>query len=221
VLFGFDGDNLNVLLVRQKNQSGTDMTSSYKLPGSLIYMDEDLDDAAQRVLNELTGLTQVKMLQFRAFGAVSRLSNPQDTVWLKRFHKLSGRLERIVTIAYLSLLRISPRYLKLEHSYEANWVSVANLPTLAFDHKEIIETALQSIRDLSKLSPSRLFELLPRKFTIAQLHHLYEVVFAKKFDIRNFHKKIQTMPYLVALDEKEVGVNHRAARYYKFDKSKL
>lgn len=216
VLLGFDGEQLNVLLVRQSGEDGADSTGAYKLPGSLINMDEDLDDAAQRVLRQLTGLTQVKMTQFRAFGGANRLADAGDAVWLQRFHKLEKQLERIVTIAYLALLRIDRRMEKLQGGYEAQWVPVGSLPRLAFDHEEIVRTAVLEVERLARLTPTILFDLLPRKFTAAQLRLVMEHVAGLKRDVKNFHKKLAQMPYVVPLDEKEEGVNHRAARYYKF-----
>ncbi len=216
VLLGFDGEQLNVLLVRQSGEDGADSTGAYKLPGSLINMDEDLDDAAQRVLRQLTGLTQVKMTQFRAFGGANRLADASDTVWLQRFHKLEKQLERIVTIAYLALLRIDRRMEKLQGGYEAQWVPVGSLPRLAFDHEEIVRTAVLEVERLARLTPTILFDLLPRKFTAAQLRLVMEHVAGLKCDVKNFHKKLAQMPYVVPLDEKEEGVSHRAARYYKF-----
>ena len=218
VLLGFDGKQLNVLVVRQCESGGDGATDHYKLPGSLINMDEDLDEAAQRVLKQLTGLVQVKMVQFQAFGGASRLADPNDTVWLEHFHRLDHHIERIVTIAYLSLLRIDQKYQPLEHSYEAQWIPVDELPKMAFDHNEIVQEAVRAISRMATLDPSRLFDLLPRKFIVAQLRSVYEVILGRKVDLRNFHKKIQSMPYVVPLDEKQQGVSHRAARYYRFDR---
>lgn len=220
VLLGFDGEQLNVLLVRQSGEDGMDSTGAYKLPGSLINMDEDLDDAARRVLKQLTGLSQVKMTQFRAFGGANRLAFGGDAIWLQRFHKLDKQLERIVTIAYLSLLRIDRRMEKLQGGYEAQWVAVGNLPHLAFDHEEIVHTAVKEVGRMARLTPMILFDLLPRKFTAMQLRLVMQNVAGMNTDIKNFHKKLAQMPYVVALDEKEKGVNHRAARYYKFKKVK-
>lgn len=216
VLLGFDGEQLNVLLVRQSGEGGMDSTGAYKLPGSLINMDEDLDDAARRVLKQLTGLSQVKMTQFRAFGGANRLANANDAIWLQRFHKLDKQLERIVTIAYLSLLRIDRRMEKLQGGYEAQWVPIGNLPSLAFDHEDIVCTAVTEVARMARLTPTVLFDLLPRKFTATQLRLVMENVAGMKTDVKNFHKKLAQMPYVVALDEKEQGVKHRAARYYKF-----
>lgn len=219
VLLGFDGKQLNVLVVRQCSSGGSESTGSFKLPGSLIYMDENLDEAARRVLSELTGLSQIPMLQFRAFGGADRLNNPKDAVWLKRFHNLDRNIERIVTIAYTALLRITSK-LQLEEGYEAHWVPVTNLPQLAFDHNEIVMAAVESVMNASRLDPTYVFHLLPRKFTATQLRVVMETVMGKKLDSTNFHKKLAQMPYVVPLDERENGVSHRAGRLYKYVKSR-
>jgi hypothetical protein len=114
------------------------------------------------------------------------------------------------------LLRIGRKHSNLEHIYEACWVAVDNLPQLAFDHSDIVDEALVKVRGMVVSSPIKLFELLPRKFTIAQLHVLYETIMGHSIDLRNFHKKVQSMPYVIPLDEKEQGVSHRAARFYRF-----
>ncbi len=221
VLLGFDGTQLNVLIVRQKESGNDDnSTNNYKLPGSLIYMDENLDEAAQRVLKQLTGLVQIRMEQFHAFGNVKRLANPCDMIWLERFHHLEHHLERIVTIAYLSLLRIDRKREKLQKEYDAQWIPISEIPQLAFDHNEIVDTAVKTVERITSSNPARIFDLLPRKFTAAQLHAVYQSVTGKSVDFRNFHKKMQSMPYVVQLDEKEQGVNHRAAHYFKFDRKK-
>lgn len=221
VLLGFDGTQLNVLIVRQKESGNDDnSTNNYKLPGSLIFMDENLDEAAQRVLKQLTGLVQIRMEQFHAFGNVKRLANPSDMIWLERFHHLEHHLERIVTIAYLSLLRIDRKREKLQKEYDAQWIPISEIPQLAFDHNEIVDTAVKTVERITSSNPARIFDLLPRKFTAAQLHAVYQSVTGKSVDFRNFHKKMQSMPYVVQLDEKEQGVNHRAAHYFKFDRKK-
>lgn len=92
VILGFDGESLKVLLVRQRDVAGEHATSRFKLPGSLIGMEEDLDSAARRVLYELTGLKMASLTQFKAFGSVDRLADKEDTVWLERFHKLDKHL---------------------------------------------------------------------------------------------------------------------------------
>ena len=98
------------------------------------------------------------------------------------------------------------------------WIALKDVMTLAFDHNLIIKEAMTYIRQFVEFNPSMLFELLPRKFTAAQLRTLFELVYDKPVDVRNFHKKIAMMEYVVPLEEKQQGVAHRAARYYKFDK---
>ena len=220
VLLAFDGEQLNVLLIRQSQKGGTDSTGAYKLPGSLINMDESLDEAAKRVLKLYTGLSQVHMTQFRAFGDIDRLANPADVVWLQRFHQLDKQLERIVTIAYLALLRLDRRLTRLEDGYEAKWVPIGVLPPLAFDHNKIVQTAVEEVGRLTRLAPTLIFDLLPRKFTAAQMRKVMENVMGIKNDEKNFHKKLAAMSYIEPLEEKEAGVSHRAARYYHYKASR-
>ena len=104
VVIGFDGEQLKVLLIKRAGEEEGEIFHDMKLPGSLIYMDEDLDEAAKRVLNELTGLKNVNLMQFKAFGSKNRTKDPRDVHWLER--AMQSRVERIVTIAYLSLVKI-------------------------------------------------------------------------------------------------------------------
>lgn len=220
VLIGFDGENFRILLVKQVGEANGAELNDMKLPGSLIYDDEDLDDAAQRVLKELTGLKNVKMKQFKAYGSKNRTRNPKDVLWLERFHRLDEKkIDRIVTIAYLALVKIDKVFENLSTKYDAQWMLVNDIDNLAFDHYQIMQDALAYIRHYVENIPAVLFDLLPKKFTASQLRSLYQLVYGKEFDVRNFHKKIVQMNYVVPLDEKEVGVSHRAARYYKFDRS--
>ena len=106
-----------------------------KLPGSLIYMDEDLDGAAKRVLNELTGLKNVNLMQFKAFGSKDRTKDPKDVHWLER--AIQARVERIVTVAYLSLVKIDRTLKSGLEDYQAEWVALPDVKTLAFDHNLI------------------------------------------------------------------------------------
>ena len=216
VVIGFDGEQLKVLLVKRAGEDNGEVYHDMKLPGSLIYMDEDLDEAAQRVLYELTGLRNVNLMQFKAFGSKNRTSNPKDVRWLER--AMQSRVERIVTIAYLSMVKIDRTLDKNLDEHQACWIALKDVKTLAFDHNLIIKEAMTYIRQFVEFNPSMLFELLPRKFTAAQLRILFELVYDKAVDVRNFHKKIAMMEYVVPLEEKQQGVAHRAARYYKFDK---
>ena len=124
VVIGFDGEQLKVLLVKQVGQDVADTYTDMKLPGSFIFEDEDLDEAAQRVLCELTGIKNVNLLQFRAFGSKNRTHNPKDVRWLERFHQLKSKIERIVTIAYLSMVKIDRKLEILSDKYDACWMEV-------------------------------------------------------------------------------------------------
>lgn len=216
VVIGFDGKQLKVLLVKRNWEEDGRFLNDMKLPGSLIYMDEDLNEAAERVLYELTGIKDVSLTQFKAFGSKNRTNNPEDILWLER--ATQSKVERIVTIAYFSMVKIDRALSKNIDELQANWIAMDEVEKLAFDHNLIIKEAMTHIRHFVEINPSILFDLLPRKFTILQLRILYELVYDMKVDVRNFHKKIAMLDYIVPLEEKQQGVAHRAARLYKFDK---
>lgn len=142
VLLGVNEEKLCVLLVERADSPGDQI--DYKLPGSLIYESEDLDDAAYRVLKESTGISKVQLKQFRCFGSPSRTQNKEDVLWLENASKL--KIGRIVTVAYLALCKISKRK-NLSPKYKsAQWVPVNELPKLPFDHNEIVAAATSEIR---------------------------------------------------------------------------
>ena len=182
VVIGFDGEQLKVLLVKRAGEDNGEVYHDMKLPGSLIYMDEDLDEAAQRVLYELTGLRNVNLMQFKAFGSKNRTSNPKDVRWLER--AMQSKVERIVTIAYLSMVKIDRALDKNLDDHQACWIALKDVMTLAFDHNLIIKEAMTYIRQFVEFNPSMLFELLPRKFTAAQLRTLFELVYDKPVAVR-------------------------------------
>ena len=214
VVFGFDKNRLNVLLV-QRNES-LPGERDLKLPGSLIYQEEDADDAAHRVLNELTGIQKMALKQFKSFTSPTRTSDPNDIAWLEVVY--NNKVNRLITIAYLSLCKID-RKLNIVSKYKTvDWCPIDNLPQMPFDHNQILEESINEIRSWVEYDPAVIFELLPAKFTATELRFLYEAIYRKKYDIRNFHKKIAGMKYVVPLEERQTGVSHRAARYYKFDK---
>jgi hypothetical protein len=218
VILGFDGEQLKVLLLRRVGEEAGKVFQDMKLPGSLIYQDEDLDEAAERVLNELTGLKNMSLIQFRAFGSKNRTKDPKDIHWLER--AMQEHVDRIVTVVYLSLIKIDRALNHELENYQARWVSVPEAcnSSLAFDHNLIIKGAIEYIRTYVSINPSALFDLLPRKFTASQLRTLFEVIYGTHIDVRNFHKRIAQMSYVIPLDERQQGVAHRAARYYRFDR---
>lgn len=218
VILGFDSAQLNVLLIKREGIEEGQVFHDMKLPGSLIYKDEDLNGAAKRVLFELTGLKNLNLTQFKTFSAKDRTKNPKDKHWLERATK--EHIDSIITVAYLSLVKINGSIVRALDKSTSVWVPISKLPTLAFDHNAVINDSLIFVRHFVRSNPALMFELLPRKFTAAQLRVLYEILFEKKIDVRNFHKKMSMMNFIVPLEEYEKGVAHRAARFYKFDKNK-
>ncbi len=212
VIFGFDEKKLKVLLIeREKIPHAHLRGHKLKLPGSLISENEDLDTSVMRTLKELTGLDNIFLKQFGVFGLPDRLAPPEDLTWLR---KTSGmKIDRVVTIAYYSLIKISESNI----TSKTIWVPVNELPELIFDHNRIISKALKVVRREIRTEPL-CFELLPKAFTIRQMQNLYEAILDENMDNRNFRKKIKPLEFIIPLQDKENGVNHKPARLFKFDK---
>jgi len=216
VIFGFDGQHLKVLLIERQNiDSSSGEGMDFKLPGDFIDADEDLQSAAVRTLSELTGLNNIFLKPFGTFGRPDRISKEKDLRWLRATTGI--HIERVVTSAYYSLIRLDKT--KKEHAIKnsAHWFNIEDKPALAFDHDEILEFALEVLRKELRFEPIG-FELLPSKFTIRQTQLVYEAILGIKLDNRNFRKKLLKAKYLIELDEKQQGVAHKPARYYRFDK---
>ncbi len=198
VVFGLDEDDLKVLLIER---AAPPFKNCWALPGGFLELDEDIETAARRELEEETGLRNVYLEQLYTFGSVNR--DPRT---------------RVITVAYFALVNRS-RHQAIAASDAANveWFSVFKPPKLAFDHKNIVAVAYDRIKSKVRYQPLG-FELLPRKFTLRQLQNMYEVILDRKLDKRNFRKKILGMDIIVELDEFESDVAHRAARLYRFDK---
>ena len=215
VLLGIDDDKLCVLLFKMRDETGKGI--GYKLPGSLIYLNEDLDDAAYRVLGDSTGLRRVKLKQFHCFGDTSRTSNPADVAWLETIYKV--HLSRLISVGYMALCK-KGKTSQEEALGEILWCPVCLLPNLPFDHEEIINAAVTEMREWVEKEPAIVFDYLPAKFTALQLRTAYEAIYNQRLDVRNFNKKMLSLDYIQLTDEMEVGVAHRAARFYRFDKVK-
>lgn len=216
VLLGINEDKLSVLLVERKLLENNAV--GYKLPGSLIYETEELDDAALRVMKEAVGYTQMSLRQFHTFGSVARTANKEDILWLEK--ESHTKVTRIVTVVYLALSKKGKMVNNLDKNETMRWFPVEDLPDLPFDHKSIVEESVNEIRNWVEREPTIIYEYLPSKFTAFQLRRTYEIIYNKKFDVRNFQKKMNLLGYIVPTDEMEVGVPHRAARYYRFNKVK-
>lgn len=199
VVFGFDNGELKTLFIKRNTEPGMGMMA---LPGGFIGLNEELDDAPARRLRELTGITNIYMQQVCTFGELDRFP-----------------LRRVITIAYYALIKIDDySILPGKDAQEAQWISVKNVPPMPFDHRKIFDAALEKLRERVRMEPIG-FNLLPEKFTISQLQHLYEAILDKTFDKRNFRKKLAKMNLLIDLKEKQKNVSHRAANLYKFDET--
>ncbi|MCY1018608.1 NUDIX hydrolase [Pyxidicoccus sp. MSG2] len=200
VVFGQDEDDLKVLLIRRGVEP---YAGRWALPGGFVRMEESLDAAARRELEEEAGIRPGHMEQLYTFGDPGR--DPRG---------------RVVTVAYFALVKLSDHTLHAAtDAREAAWFSVWDAPKLAFDHADVLATALQRLKGKVRYQPIG-FELLPPKFTLTQLQRLYEVILERQLDKRNFRKKILAMDLLEELDEVEQDVSHRAARLYRFDHKK-
>ncbi len=217
VIFGFSTNQLKILLVERELADELGMQSKdHKLPGDFISINEDLDIAATRTLEELTGLQNIYLQQFAFFGRSNRISRKIDVDWLNETTGLD--IQRVVTAAYYALINISESNSDFAIKNNASWIDINSIPRLAFDHSEIIFRGLDHLQKALRNEPIG-FELLPEKFTIRELQSLYEVILGCTLDNRNFRKKILKSSYLIQLDEKQSGVAHKPAFFYRFDKT--
>jgi 8-oxo-dGTP diphosphatase len=216
VIFGFSKNRLKVLLIKRilRDERGREFTD-FKLPGDFISLNEDLDLAASRTLEELTGLRNIFLQQFAVFGKPDRIRKEVDLKWLKETTGLEIR--RVVTTAYYALINISESKKEFAIKNNASWIDLELSRELAFDHDDIIREGLLHMQRSLRFEPI-VFELLPERFTIRQLQTLYEVILGCRLDNRNFRKKVMRSKILIQLDEKQSGVAHKPAHYYHFDK---
>ncbi len=217
VVFGFDSKGLNILLTKRElhnDDTGELIFSDYTLQGHHVIVNEDIDNAAKRVLKDKTGLDNIYQEQFHTIGDTARKSNKKDVAWRKSVYPEISR--HVISVGYYSLVDstvVKPD----EHHQETSWFPINNLPELGFDHREIVNKALEFLRIKLVHEPVG-FELLPEKFTLTQLQTLYESILDKKFDRRNFRKKVAQMKYIISLDEKQKGVAHKPAQVFIFSR---
>ncbi|MEM9022854.1 MAG: NUDIX domain-containing protein, partial [Bacteroidota bacterium] len=213
VVFGFDMEEMMILLIEQKNLP--EGNPQYALPGDLVRNDENLDEAAARVLLELTSLEGIYLKQFRTFGDPDRVKDVKDRDWLSVYRDNPDA--RVITVGYYSLVKMDDfEPSAASFAGKAVWQKLSSVPALAFDHNMILTEAVNRLRE--EFTHKHLgFELLPEKFTLTQLQRLYEIILNKKLDKRNFRKKLKKMDQVVALNEKQQGVLHKPAQLYKFN----
>ncbi len=216
VVFGFENERLSVLLVERK--LGTDdnpVFRDYTLTGNHIYESESLDDAARRILYDLTGMNNVFLEQFHAFGDLNRTSRKNDQLWIDAMGR--DPKARVITVGYVALLNARNAVLQWK-GRNVGWHVVGAVKNLAFDHMKIMNAALDYIRHKIRFEPAIVFELMPEKFTLMQLKAAYEVIYHQELDKRNFYRKAQSMPYIIPLGEKLIGKGNKISSLFRFDR---
>src|SRR6185503_14962328 len=189
VVFGFDEGELKVLLIQRGLEP---FKGKWALPGGFVRVEETVDDAARRELAEEAGLKDIFLEQLYTFGEVDR--DPR---------------ERVVSVAYFALVKLSAHETKAAtDASDARWFPISKVPKLAFDHAEILATALARLKGKVRYEPIG-FELLPPRFTLSQLQHLYEAVLETELDKRNFRKKVLGFGLLIPLKERQMTGRHR------------
>lgn len=197
LIFGLNHGDLNILLIKYAEGN---MRGEWALPGGYIGEKESLQDAATRLLEDLTGIKNLYLEQLRTFGRVDRFPS-----------------ERVVTVAYYALVSADKiRLMSGSNTLGTSWFSVNELPELIYDHDEIIAQGIKHLQHQVCHQPVG-FNLLPEKFTLLQLQELYEAILNTRLDKPNFRRKLLKMGLLQPCNEKQTGVAHRAAELYRFD----
>jgi ADP-ribose pyrophosphatase YjhB (NUDIX family) len=196
IIFGFDENKLKVLIGRRQMDPGRGEWSLY---GGFVSADESIDEAAERTLQNLTGLQKVYMRQVGAFGRVDR--DPG---------------ERVISIAYYALINVKDYSEELRNQYGLEWVDITHIPQLYSDHNEMIMKAWRMMKQKMRNEPIG-FKLLPELFTLTQLQRLYEAVGGEEIDKRNFRKRIKEMDFIEKTDKIDKKTSKRGAYLYCFN----
>jgi 8-oxo-dGTP diphosphatase len=199
IIFGFDQGKLKLLLIKRKMPP---MEGHWSLMGGFVAANESVDDAAYRILENLTGLKSIFLEQLYTYGQPDR--------------DIAGR---VISVAYYALININNYDEALGQKHGAEWFVIDEIPTLVFDHTAMVQKAMRRLKRKTIIQPIG-FELLPEKFTLTQLQQLYEAIHQQDIDKRNFRKKILSIDILTKLDEKDKESSRRGAFLYKFNKEK-
>lgn len=211
VVFGFHAGNLKVLLLRWK------ATDLWSLPGGVVWQHESVDDAAQRVLQERTGLDKIYLRQFHAFGDLGRYDKQFLVDQLGHVIDPNLWFDRTVSIGYFALVDYEAVHPNPDaFTDECRWWDLNDVKELLFDHCNILQVALRHLQLELSFQPIGI-NLLPEKFTMPEMLRLYESVLGKVIDPRNFQKKILKSGVVIKLDEVKKGTAHKRPFLYKFD----
>ncbi|WP_229308532.1 NUDIX hydrolase [Jiulongibacter sediminis] len=221
VIFGFEENELKVLIPKI-NFSG----DFYALPSGFIYQEEDIENAAKRILEERTGLKEIYMEQFKVFGKANRKrqefmdelisKNYIDNIEeVKKNPGYAWFTNRFISIGYYALVNIKdvkPRLSAIDQSFQ--WYNIDQAPELIMDHPEVLKEALKALREDID-TKFNVFHLLPEKFTMREVQDAYETIFEKEFVRTNFQKKILSMDVLERLEKKFTGAKNKAPYLYR------
>ncbi|WP_080057668.1 NUDIX hydrolase [Spirosoma aerolatum] len=199
IIFGFDGEEIKLLLIKRNFEPEQ---GKWSLMGGFLNEEEDLEVAANRILYTLTGLTNNYLEQLQTFGAVNR-----DPV------------ERTISVVYYALVNIQDQDVAAIRAHNASWIGLNVKPKLIFDHDKMVEQALRQLRYKAALHAIG-FELLPEKFTIPQLQKLYEAIYNRQLDRRNFSRKILSTDLLVATGEKDTTSATKKGQLFRLNTEK-
>ncbi len=199
IIFGFDKEELKILLIKRDLEP---KKGEWSLMGGFLKKREVLNEAASRILFQLTGIHNVYMEQLFTFSEVDR-----------------DPAERTLSVAYYALINIEDHNEELTKQYSAQWFSVSEIPQLIFDHNKMVQHAIRRLRYKTSKDPIG-FELLPEKFTMRQLQKLYEAILDEKLDKRNFINKINAQNILVKTEEKDMSSSRKGSFLYSFDENK-
>lgn len=199
VVFGYEKNELKVALIKRKNYPFKDQ---WAIPGGFVEGNETVEDAASRELEEETGLKDIYLEQFYVFSKPDR--DPRG---------------RIITVAFFALINSEDiKLVATQDASNAEWFSAYNMPNLAFDHNQIYQKALESLRISVNVKPI-IFELLPKKFTLTELQKLYEQIFNIELEKRNFRRKILKTGFITETNAITRGAQHRPAKLYQFNQN--
>jgi len=199
IIFGFDGQRIKSLLIKRGFEPEL---GKWSLMGGFVNSDESVDEAAKRVLKQLTGLDNIYMEQLHCYSDPGR--DPGG---------------RVISVAYFALITIDNNNEQLLKEHQAEWFSFDKFPPLIFDHGEMVINAKERLQQKVANHPIG-FALLPQKFTLPQLQSLYEAIYESPVDKRNFTRKILSLDILEKLDEKEKFSSKKGAFLYVFDREK-
>lgn len=197
IIFGVKENTLQLLLFKRKVEP---LAGEWSLLGAFVERDESVDDAAKRVLFELTGFDSIYMEQLHCYGAIDR--DPGG---------------RVVSVAYWSLIQLGEERETFSNRYdEAAWFPIEQCPDLILDHRKMVDRAISHIRERAKFYPLG-FKLVPEEFTMAQLLNVYEAIFGTKLDDRNFRRKMQSSGLLIRQDKKDKSTSRKGSFLYRFN----